>query len=341
LTAAALRGTLASVGQDISALEQVRGLRDFWQRGVRRESAPPGQWMGDRLLRDAVGIGIEQAAVQLAEAPSFADFLAWIIATAGAPDPVTIARYHAALDGSAPPAETAADLAAIDVAPEVLDAADLRHWHEHGYVVLRGAIGPSEAAAAAAFVWRAASADPNRPASWYGAAHQGMMVQRFQHPSLEPARRSLRIHKAFAQLWGDSDLWCSVDRVSLNPPETVAHPFRAPRLHWDVSLVPPIPFATQGVLYLTDTSAEQGALELVPGFHHRIHAWLADLPGDADPRAIDLRGEAIRVPGSAGDLVIWRQDLPHGASPNRTERPRLAQYLNYYSPRMTEQAAWR
>jgi ectoine hydroxylase-related dioxygenase (phytanoyl-CoA dioxygenase family) len=159
------------------------------------------------------------------------------------------------------------------------------------------------------------------------------MLARYHHPSLEAARRSPRIHKAFAQLWGTEDLWLTIDRLGFNPPVTAGQPFAGSDLHWDVSLVRPIPFGTQAVLYLDDTAQDQGAFRCVPGFHHRIAQWL-DGPGKANPRGIDLSGEQVFVPGKAGDLVIWRQDLPHGASPNRAKAPRLAQYLNYYSPEM-------
>jgi ectoine hydroxylase-related dioxygenase (phytanoyl-CoA dioxygenase family) len=158
---------------------------------------------------------------------------------------------------------------------------------------------------------------------------------------MEPARRSPRIHKAFAQLWGTADLWSTTDRMSFSSPETPEHPFRGPHLHWDVSLTTPIPFATQGILYLTDTAAEQGAFTLVPGFHRRIEAWLAALPAGTDPRQLDLSEAARPIAAGAGDLVIWRQDIPHGASPNRSARPRLAQYVNMYSPARERQSVWR
>ncbi len=322
-------------------LHQVRRLRLWWERRTRHETSPPDEWMADKLLLDTLGLGLEQAIQHVAQAPRDYDaFLDWIVAVAGAPDPETIARYHAALDGAPLPSATAARLAAIDALPPVLGPDDIAHWDAHGYVILRGAITPAEIEAAAALVWALAEADPGDPVTWHGARQQGMMLQHFQHPALDAARRSPRIHKAFAQLWGDSDLWPRIDRVSFNAPLLPGQGFAAPRLHWDVSLIPPIPFATQGILYLSDTAADQGALELVPGFHHRIEAWLASL-GGADPRGVDLSAEAVPIAANAGDLIIWRQDLPHGASPNRAARPRLAQYLNFYSPQMRVPAEWR
>jgi hypothetical protein len=325
-------------------VSEIRGLEELRRYQTRRAPPPPAadRWMAERLLLDALGLGLEQTRVYLGTVlPEQAEFERWILATAGPPAPARIARYHAWLDGAPPPPATAVRLDAIAAATDVLAAADLAHWEREGYVILRGAISADEAAAAAAALWAHLGADPDAPASWYRPRDHGIMVQLFQHPALEPARRSARIHKAFAQLWGTADLWSTIDRLSFNPPETPGRPFPGPHLHWDVSLVPPIPFATQAILYLTDTAEDQGALTLVPGFHRRVAAWLAGLPEGADPRSRDLGGEARAIAAGAGDLIIWHQALPHGASPNRAARPRLAHYVNMYSPAQQRAAEWR
>lgn len=293
------------------------------------------------MLLDTLGLGLEQVMQYLArERPELDAFEDWVIATAGMPDPLTIARYYATLDGDALPAEAQARLDAIDAMPDVFDADDLAHWDREGWVTLRGAITRKEAAQVETLLWRVLDADPSRPDTWYGHDLNGIMVQHFQDPALEIARRSPRVHKAFAQLWDTSDLWCIVDRMSFNPPETARQPFQGPRMHWDVSLARPIPFATQGILYLTDTAADQGAFGLLPGFHHQLDDWLAAI-GEGDPRAIPLDAQARPIAAGAGDLVIWRQDLPHGATPNRTSRPRMAQYVNFYSPALIVHPEWR
>lgn len=329
---------------DLSHLSHIRGIEDYWARATFRAPRVRDRIMADTILRDVLGIGIEQAATHLANArPDYPQFEAWVIATAGMPDPERVARYNAWHDGAPPPAATAARMAAIDAMPPVLDAAQMAGWDRDGYVVLRSAISREEAAAVEALLWRTVGATPDEPALWYRGERRartaGIMVQFFQDPALEAARRSVRVHKAFAQLYGASDLWATTDRMSFNPPDTPEHPFQGPHLHWDTSLALPVPFSTGGILYLTDTAADQGALRVVPGFHRRLAAWLDEI-GDADPRGIDLSAEAIGVAGGAGDLVIWRQELPHGASPNRTDRPRMAQYVNFYSPTFVAQPVW-
>lgn len=322
-------------------LDQVRGLEDYWRRGTFRAPPRPAAAMADHLLLAVLGLGLEQTMQHLAfERPDFAAFQDWIMATAGPLDGDAVARYHATLDGTPPPQATAARLATIDAMPPVLAPAERERFERDGYAILEAAISREEAEHAAAAVLTETGADIGDPATWYGARTNGIMVQLFQHPALDVARRSARVHKAFAELWGTSDLWMITDRASFSPPLRPGDSFLPPRLHWDVSLVPPIPFATQGILYLVDTDEDQGALELVPGFHHRIDAWLDSL-GDADPRGVDLSAEAIRIPAPAGALIIWRQDLPHGASPNHTDRPRIAQYVNMLPADLRQQLDWR
>jgi hypothetical protein len=322
------------------AFPDITGLRLFWARQTGR--APPAPLsQADRVLLCLLGIGIEQGLMQLQrERQEFGAFCDWVEREAGLPDPVEVARYHAWLEGAAVPIEAQARLDALARLPDVLDANQLAHWHEHGYVVLRAAISRAEAEAAAAVLWRHIEASPDDPESWYNPAAKGLWIPLYHAPELAVARQSQRVRKAFAQLYGTPDLWMLTDRTSFNPPERADAPFQGYKLHWDTSLTSPIPFGTQAILYLTDTAADQGALRLVPGFHRLIEEWLAGL-GAADPREVDLDDGAVPVPASAGDLIIWRQDLPHGASPNRADRPRLAQYLTMISADAEDERKWR
>lgn len=283
-----------------------------------------------QIVLSALGVGLEQTMQYvMRQAPDFATFEDWIVSTAGVPDAITVERLQALVEGHPAPQAFVELHAHIDAMEPVLDADDLAHWETHGYVVVRQAVPAADSAAAAQVVWDAVRADPADAQSWYAHAPRNTMVQLFQHPAFEVNRRSLRIHKAFAQLWGTADLWRSTDRCGFNAPERPGYSYGGQGMHWDVSLYQPIPFATQGILYLTDTPPEQGALTLVPGFHRRVGDWLSQLPADAAPRQQDLQAlGATPIGADAGDLVIWHQALPHGPSPNRGTRPRLVQYIN-------------
>lgn len=297
----------------------------------------------DRVALDALGLGLQQAQeFLLRDAPSFEAFEAWIVKTVGTVEPEQVARLNAALSSAEMPAATRAWLAEIDAMPPVLSAEDILHWEEQGYVIVHDAVPEESRRAAEQAIWSHLGARPDVPDSWYVPNDHGIMVQLFQHPAFTANRRSARVHKAFAQLWGTADLWVSADRVGFNVPERPGWMFRGPDMHWDVSLARPIPFGTQGILYLTDTPGEQGAFTCVPGFNRRIDAWLDSLPPGTDPRTQDLHALGSKpIAGRAGDLVIWEHKLPHGSRPNRGINPRIVQYINMAPIDFEQREEWR
>jgi hypothetical protein len=321
-------------------------LKQLWARTMRarrgKQEDATAHWHLDQIVLHGLGVGIEQALPHVFKAgPSFDDFESWIVSIAGEPDPLRVARINAVVAGEPYPAAIRDWLASIDAAPPVLTEDDLSFWKEHGYVVLHDAIDAGARDATERALWEYLRVRPDDRESWYRPKTNGVMVQWFQHPTLEANRRSRRIHKAFAQLWGTSDLWMTTDRCGFNPPVRPGSATPDARLHWDVSLHQPIPFGTQGILYLTDTAPNHGPLTLVPGFHRRVGEWLTSLPRGVDPRFEDLHAlGAIGVGGKAGDLVIWHQALPHNGSANRGDRPRLVQYMNMFRAIAAESVPW-
>jgi ectoine hydroxylase-related dioxygenase (phytanoyl-CoA dioxygenase family) len=223
----------------------------------------------------------------------------------------------------------------------VLSAEDLAFWNENGYVIVRNAVPTAKAKAAEDAVWSFLDMSPADPTSWYKKPiGKGIMMELYFHDALAENRRSARIRKAFAQLWNDVDLWVTADRTSFNPPENDVYSFQGPRLHWDMSLAEPLYFGTQGILYLCDTDADQGAFTCVPGFHRELGSWLDSLPDRSHARTFNLDDRAIPIAAQAGDLIIWHQALPHGASPNRGTYPRIAHYINMFPTRRRENLNW-
>ena len=288
----------------------------------------------DKLLLAGLELGIrETTEFLMTAAPSVADFEAWVLEkNGGAIEPSRLARLNSALRGE----ET---LALESVLPQpVLSAADLAFWDEHGYVVLRQAVGGDACRAALEAIFAYAGMTMGHPDSWY---QPGLWIALAHHPALWAIRRSPRIHTAFAQIWGRADLWIEVDVCGVNPPLRTGYSFNGTPLHWDMTLAPPLRFGTQAILYLTDTAADHGAFSCVPGFHRRIEAWLREIPAADDPRKLAV-GElrAVPVAGDAGDLVIWHQALPHAATPNLGARPRVVQYLNMFSTGLQINDVW-
>src|SRR5262249_53948065 len=166
----------------------------------------------DHLIIDALGVGLEQTMQYLFyAAPTFAEFERWIVETAGPVAPLQAARINAAVTGAPYPAEIAQSLAAVDASPAVLSTDDIAFWDEHGYLIVHDAVPADSLAAAAQAVWDHVGARPDEDETWYRQRNNGIMVQFFQHPAFAANRRSPRIHKAFAQLWGTADLWVAPD----------------------------------------------------------------------------------------------------------------------------------
>ena len=313
-------------------------LKRVWSAALGQRSGTfrprEGEAVLDSMVVHGLGLGLHQAFEHLHQnAPTFGEFEQWIVAVAGAPDALRVARLNAAIEGRPAPASVRAWLDCVEASAPVLSADQLRRWEEEGYVVLEDAVSEPARAAAEAAIWKHVDADPDAPESWYASTgRHRIMVELIQHAALEANRRSPRIHKAFAQLWGTADLWATTDRCGFHPPQRAGHPFPGPDLHWDSDLSRPHAFGTQGILYLTDTPPEQGALTLVPGFHRRLPAWLAALPDGTDPHTQDLHAlGSVAIGAGAGDMVIWRDALPHGSRPNLGTRPRIVQYINLFA----------
>jgi Phytanoyl-CoA dioxygenase (PhyH) len=316
-------------------------IERYWARTLAArngKSAPaPASEIADKILLNGLQLGLEEASAYLMHnAPTLEQFESWILAiNGGSLDPAFVARLNAAIDGTLDPGTPTA---------AALTNEDLDHWDRHGYVVLHDAVTPAQCLAAAQAIYGFMHVDPANPETWYNNPRgHSIWVPLLRHPAFRANRESPRIHAAFAQLWGRTDLWPTIDQGGFNPPERPGWTFPGPHLHWDVSIAQPLPFGTQGILYLTDTAADQGAFTCVPGFHRCLAKWLADLPPDADPRDWKCLETlpAVPISGRAGDLIIWHQALPHGSSPNRSSRPRVAQYINLLPSQWEVNPIWR
>lgn len=319
-------------------------LRRLWSRTLARRSGAlrtaddPVEWDEHDAIIRGLHLGLRETLSLLYErAPTFDDFERWIVErNGGSIEPDRVVRINAALTGQAVTFDNTS-------AEPVFSERDLASWDEHGYVVLHDAVPPENCAAAEDAVWSFLGMDRSDPETWYSGAHgHSIWVPLLHDPALWANRNAPRVRRAFAQLWNREDLWVTVDQAGFNPPERPGWEFPGPHLHWDMSLTMPIPFGMQGILYLTDVAANQGAFTCVPGFHRRIESWLNDLPADADPRREDLSAlGAIPIAGRAGDLVIWHDALPHGSSPNYADRPRIVQYIKMHPSHWETERPWK
>jgi ectoine hydroxylase-related dioxygenase (phytanoyl-CoA dioxygenase family) len=310
----------------------VKHLKRYWQKCQLKKvnaidpNAFAEEWNNDITLLAALGLGLEQTLKYIyTTSDDFDGFEQWILSVNNQVlDTQKIKAFNASIIESYSPISN--DIESI------LTKSDMNSWEENGYVIIRNAVPKNDCDATVNLICNFLEIDEHDATTWYKphAHKQGIMVQLFQDVLLEKNRQSIKIRKAYEQLWKRKDIWVNADRVGFNPPETNDWKFPGPTLHWDVSLAQPIPFGLQGILYLTDTKENQGAFSLVPGFQNNIENWLNELPKTANPRNENLYALGVKgIEANAGDFIIWHQALPHGSSVNTSDRPRFVQYINY------------
>jgi len=120
----------------------------------------------------------------------------------------------------------------------------------------------------------------------------------------------------------------NLDRVNMNPTARPDWDYQG-FIHWDFDPTTwPIGLHAQGVLNLTDTDEAQGGFQCVPASHRQVPEIVARQTPGGDVRRPDITDLTVKpIAGKAGDLVIWHTGLLHGNGRNRTDRPRLAQYI--------------
>ncbi|MFD9847299.1 phytanoyl-CoA dioxygenase family protein [Streptomyces parvus] len=234
----------------------------------------------------------------------------------------------------------------------VLSEEDFAHWQTYGYVIVREAIPAATARQLLDFTWEFQGLDPDRPESWYEdrplrseldqQLHIYGFVEAYHHQLLWDNRQSQRVYDAFVDVWDCEELWVTLDRLNLNPPnrgnrdraliEPTDRGFDI-ELHWDIDTTLAVPpQRVQGIIALNDTRPETGGFQCCPELFRQFDAWKVAQPADRDPLrpAID-RDElpVVRPDLRPGDLLIWNGLLAHGVARNLSENGvRAVQYLS-------------
>ncbi|MFF4081465.1 phytanoyl-CoA dioxygenase family protein [Streptomyces sp. NPDC001777] len=234
----------------------------------------------------------------------------------------------------------------------VLSEADFDFWQTYGYVIVREAIPADAARRLLDFTWDFQGLDPARPETWYEdrpfrddldrELHVYGFVEAYHHQLIWDSRQTQRVYDAFVDVWDCEELWVTLDRLNLNPPN-VGNRDRALiaptdkgfdiELHWDVdTTLGVLPQRVQGIIALNDTRAEAGGFQCSPELFRRFEEWKTGQPADRDPIRPDTDREefpVIRPELRAGDLLIWNGLLAHGVARNTSrDEVRAVQYLS-------------
>ena len=201
---------------------------------------------------------------------------------------------------------------------------------ERGYLVVPAVVPPAlcEAvvAATAAFV----GVDPDDPATWYGNCSPGHGIVPLHHgQALWDVRQWPAVHALFRELYEDESLWVSMDRVSCKAPAAGWEGGdRTSPLHWDTDPRRPRRAEFQGLVYLRDTAAEQGAFCCAPDVYAELPKWVSGRRVREARDAVNASATPIRkIGGRAGSMVVWHRQMPHSSARNDGRRPRWVQYV--------------
>ncbi len=187
-------------------------------------------------------------------------------------------------------------------------------------------------------ICESAGIDQQDPATWYQPAFAGLgVVPLHHHSALWAVRQYPGLYDVFRSVYQQDALWVSMDRVGYKPPAgppSESWPQHA--VHWDCDPWQFDGFDLQGLVYLTDTSADQGAFGCVPSIFQALDEWRRDHVQDDNRRHPQLTDEPlVPVPGPAGSLVLFHRLMPHTNLTNTSPRPRFTQYVTM-SPALDE-----
>ncbi len=226
-------------------------------------------------------------------------------------------------------------------------------WQHNGYLVIKQIISQEAVKRSQDFLWEFQEMDPTDPQTWYQAQRRDHamvelnssgMVECYNNQILWNNRQNPDVYNAFVDIWDQENLWVTIDRANLNPPNKSGREFSG-FIHWDAdSSLDPLPVNVQGVLALSDTSEETGGFQCVPELYRQLEEWRKTQPDDRDPYVPDLTGFDVEfISMKAGDLLILNSLLPHGIRPNQSNQVRMAQYISMVPSEEDNQAIrdWR
>lgn len=222
----------------------------------------------------------------------------------------------------------------------VLTPEQFETWQSYGYIIVPQVVPQAQVEALKSFLWEFQEMDANDPSTWYrpqlleyGLAdlNGSGMVEAYHHQTLWDNRQSQKIYDVFVDIWDREDLWVTIDRANLNPPNKDKSKFDG-FLHWDIDTNrSPLIHNVQAIVTMVDTTPEMGGFQCVPDLFHNHDEWAKTQPADRDGFHPDPgEYELIQPQLKAGDMLIFNSLMAHGIKVNRSDDVRMAQYISMF-----------
>ncbi|PNQ53695.1 phytanoyl-CoA dioxygenase, partial [Vibrio agarivorans] len=233
------------------------------------------------------------------------------------------------------------------------------HWQKYGFVIIKKAITQEHANNIMDMVWNFQNLDKDDPTTWYPTREYRSDLDRdlyvygfaevYHHQLLWDSRQSKKVYEAFVDIWDCEELWTTLDRVNLNPPNKFNRSRNLIKptdegfditLHWDIDTsLENMPQRVQGIIALNDSDETMGGFQCCPSLFSGFDEWKKTQPKDRDPIRPKVNKEdyPIIIPKlEAGDMLIFNGLLAHGVKENLSDSGvRAVQYLSM-SPALEE-----
>lgn len=218
------------------------------------------------------------------------------------------------------------------VSLKVLSPDQIKFWEENGYLRIPRVIDEARCDLVTQKICRYLNIHLDFPETWY-MPHpdwQGIMLQVYQDKNMEAIRQDATIRDIFTDLYQTDQIIANTEKLGYNPPETREWVFGQGQLHWDLDWDAPVKFNVQALVYLNDVPVDRGPLQVVPGFNKKYDDWKKDFSSSERAHTyIRITETPVPVPGEKGDLIIWRNTIPHAAGKNQSALPRFVQYISF------------
>jgi ectoine hydroxylase-related dioxygenase (phytanoyl-CoA dioxygenase family) len=237
------------------------------------------------------------------------------------------------------------------VAPSVervLSDAEVTHFREQGYVLVKGVLSREEAERYRRVILDMVPRDLTIPAHWHANAGRIKPMQpdgkqSFYTPELLPLLFNQRLYAAAVQLLEEHRLRAFDASLGITiRNDSGRDNILSQTPHLDCSVPGDVPFRftleevqVGGCYYFTDVEPTGGGIHVMPGGHKWVEETVRRHGGGLSGRQLHhnwkrLEGiETMEVLGEAGDFALLHHLMPHAASHNRRPTARVAQFTRF------------
>lgn len=212
----------------------------------------------------------------------------------------------------------------------ILSERDRSDFLEHGWLRITGLVPKELCDSLVSTLQRDLKIPVRNRDHWaeYGGPSRDR-VPMWGHQSQWDIRQHPQFYAAWTELWQEKSLLVTLDSCRFTPPWRPGFAEPDP-IHLDTDPWNDRAQTLQGVIAITQTSADQGGFCCVPSLYRNpsrrpktktkvasgAEYWLPDISGH----------EVTHVAAGAGDLIVWSSRLPHSNSKNLSTEPRIAFY---------------